>query len=95
MRSWYEGVKKDYLRQREEELKREENAVDGFEMMVKATEDYMRETFGEGSVSGSGKAEVQLGSKIPVLLEVLERLKKEGMIVSPIQLNMSMAGQFV
>ncbi len=32
-------------------------------------------------MSGSQRAEVQLGSKIAVLLEVLERLKKEGMIV--------------
>ena len=40
----------------------------------------MRKTFGEGSAIASLK-EVQLGSKIPVFLEVLERLKKEGMIV--------------
>ncbi len=50
-------------------------------MAVKETEDYMRETFGERSVFGSQRAEVQLGSKLPVFLEVLERLKKEGMIV--------------
>ena len=81
VRSWYEGVQKDYLREREEELKREENTPSKFEMAVKETEDYMRETFGEDSVSGTQRAEVQLGSKIPVFLEVLERLKKEGMIV--------------
>ena len=81
VRSWYEGVQKEYLREREEDLKREENIPSKFEMAVKETEDYMRLTFGEGSVSGSWRAEVQLGSKIPVLLEVLERLKKEGMIV--------------
>ena len=81
VRSWYEGVQKDYLREREEELRREENVADKFEMAVKETEDYMRETFGEGSVLASLKSEVRLGSKIPVFLEVLERLKKEGMIV--------------
>ena len=81
VRSWYEGVQKEYLREREEDLKREENIPSKFEMAVKETEDYIRLTFGEGSVSGSWRAEVQLGSKIPVLLEVLERLKKEGMIV--------------
>lgn len=81
VRSWYEGMQKEYLREREEDLKREENIPSKFEMAVKETEDYMRLTFGEGSVSGSQRAEVQLGSKIPVFLEVLERLKKEGMIV--------------
>ncbi len=81
VRSWYEGVQKEYLREREEDLKREENIPSKFEMAVKETEDYMRLTFGEGSVSGLQRAEVQLGSKIPVFLEVLERLKKEGMIV--------------
>ncbi len=80
VRSWYRGIQEEYLREREEELKREENAVDGFEMMVKENEEYMRKTFGEGSVIALLK-EVQLGSKIPVFLEVLERLKKEGMIV--------------
>lgn len=80
MRSWYKGTQEEYLREREEQLKREENAVDGFEMMVKENEEYMRKTFGEGNVIASLK-EVQLGSKLPVFLEVLERLKKEGMIV--------------
>lgn len=80
MRSWYKGTQEEYLREREEQLKREENAADGFEMMVKQNEEYMRKTFGEGSVTASLK-EVQLGSKLPVFLEVLERLKKEGMIV--------------
>lgn len=41
----------------------------------------MRQTFGEGSVSGWQRAEVLPGLKNPVFLEVLERLKKEGMIV--------------
>ena len=81
VRRWYEGVQKEYLHEREEDLKREENTSSKFEMAVKETEDYMRLTFGEGSVSGSQRAEVQLDSKIPVLLEMLERLKKEGMIV--------------
>ena len=81
VKSWYEGVQKEYLHEREEDLKREENTPSKFEMAVKETEDYMRLTFGEGSVSGSQRAEVQLDSKIPVLLEMLERLKKEGMIV--------------
>lgn len=81
VRSWYEGAQKEYLHEREEELKREENTPTKFEMAVKATENYMRETFGEGSVLDSLKAEAQLGSKFPVFLEVLERLKKEGMIV--------------
>lgn len=81
VRNWYEGVQKEYLREREEDLKREENTPSKLEMAVKETEDYMRQTFGEGSVSGSQRAEVQSGSKIPVFLEVLERLKKEGMIV--------------
>lgn len=81
VRNWYEGVQKEYFREREEELKREENIPSKFEMAVKETEDYMRETFGERSVFGSQRAEVQLGSKLPVFLEVLERLKKEGMIV--------------
>lgn len=81
VRSWYEGVQKEYLREREEELKREENTPSRFEMAVNETEDYMRQTFGERSVSSSQMAEVQLGSKIPVFLEVLEHLKKEGMIV--------------
>lgn len=81
VKNWYEGLQKEYLRERDEALKREENTPTKLEMAVKETEDYMRQTFGEGSVSGSQRAEVQLGSKIPVLLEVLERLKKEGMIV--------------
>ncbi len=81
VRSWYEGVQKEYLREREEDLKREENTPSGFEMAVKETEDYMRQTFGEGSVSGWQRAEVLPGLKNPVFLEVLERLKKEGMIV--------------
>lgn len=81
VRSWYKGTQEEYLREREEQLKREENAADGFEMMVKQNEEYMRKTFGEGSTIASLKEEVQLGSKLPVFLEVLERLKKEGMIV--------------
>ncbi len=32
-------------------------------------------------MSGSQRAEDKLGSKIPVLLEVLERLQKDGMLV--------------
>ncbi len=81
VRNWYQGVQREYLREREEELKREENTPSRFAMVVKETEDYMRRTFGEGSVSASQSAEVQLDSKPPVFLEALERLKKEGMIV--------------
>lgn len=82
VRSWYEGVQKDYLREREEELKREENTPSKLEMAVKETEDYMRETFGEGSVSGSQGTEVQLISPKPsVLQELLNRLQKDGMLV--------------
>lgn len=81
MRSWHRATQEEYLREREEALKKEENAADGFKMMVKETEEYMRKTFGEGNVSGLQRAEVQLGSKLPVFLEVLERLKKEGMVV--------------
>ena len=62
VRNWYEGGQKEYFREREEELKREENIPSKFEMAVKETEDYMRETFGERSVFGSQRAEVQLGS---------------------------------
>ncbi len=58
------------------------NAAQGIrEMVVKETEDSMRQTFGEGSVPVSQRAEVHLDSKNPAFLEVLERLKKEGMIV--------------
>lgn len=81
VKSWYRGTQEEYLREREEALKKEENAADGFEMMVKETEEYMRKTFGEGNASGLQRAEMQLGSKLPVSLEVLEHLKKEGMVV--------------
>jgi len=51
-------------------------------MAVKATEDYMRETFGEGSVSGSQGADVQLISpNISELQKLLEFLQKDGMLV--------------
>lgn len=82
VKSWYEGIQKEYLRERDEELKREENTLTKFEVAVKETEDMMERMFGEGRMSTLQSEETQLISpNLSELQKLLDCLQKDGMIV--------------
>lgn len=82
VKSWYEGVQKEYLRERDEELEREENNSTTFEMAAKETENLMDRIFGKERKSDLQSAEAQLIlPNLSELQKMLERLQKDGMIV--------------